>query len=454
MGKDMNRKKFIKTATVAGIGASLMPSMAFSKSGGKDNVRLGIIGTGMRGQWVLWLAAKYDNVEIPAICDIDDEMVESALKILKDAGKPTPKVYKKGGEDFRNMLAKEDIDAVYIATPWEWHHRMSIAAMENGIHVGTEVPAALTVDDCWDLVNISERTGKHCMIMENVCYRRDVMAVLNMVRQGLFGELLHCQGGYQHDLRHVKFNDGKQPYGGGVEFGKKGYSESEWRTQHSVERNGDLYPTHGLGPVSTMLDINRGNRMVHLTSTASQARGLHKYIVDKGGVDHPNANIKFNLGDVVTTVIKCANGQTIMLSHDTNSPRPYSLNFRVQGTEGIWLRDNSSIYIEGRSPDEHWWESDEAYLKEYDHPLWKRFENEAAGSGHGGMDFFIVRAFIESVREGINPPIDVYDAVSMSVICPLSEESIANNSASVEIPDFTRGKWKTNPAIFGVTDEM
>jgi hypothetical protein len=164
--------------------------------------------------------------------------------------------------------------------------------------------------------------------------------------------------------------------------------------------------------------------------------------------------VNFKLGDIVTTVIKCANGETILLSHDTNSPRPYSLNFRVQGTNGIWMRDNQSIYIEDRSPEPHIWESDETYLQEYDHPLWKKFENEAAGSGHGGMDFFIVRAFIEAVKRDIAPPIDVYDSVSMSVICPLSEKSIANNSSSIEIPDFTRGKWKNNKPIFGLTDDI
>ncbi len=447
----MKRKKFIQTSAVAGLGTAILPKLAFSDIVSNKRIKIGVIGTGLRGQWVLWLAAKYPEIDIPAICDIDDDMIESALKILKDAQKPEPKVYKKGDEDFRNMVTNEELDGVYIATPWEWHAEMALAAMKAGKHVGTEVPAALTVDDCWDLVNTSEKTGKFCMIMENVCYRRDVMAVLNMVRQGLFGELLHCQGGYQHDLRHVKFNDGKQPYGGGVKFGKKGYSESKWRTNHSVNRNGDLYPTHGLGPVSTMLDINRGNRMVHLTSTATQSRGLHNYIVKLGGKEHPNAKVQFKLGDIVTTVIKCANGQTIMLSHDTNSPRPYSLNFRVQGTKGIWMRDNDSIYIEGRSTEEHLWESEEEYMQEYDHPLWKRFENEASGSGHGGMDFFILRAFVESIKQDVPPPIDVYDAVSMSVICPLSEESIANNSTSVEIPDFTRGKWKTNQPIFGLT---
>ena len=453
MKNRINRRTFIKSAAATGAAVSIMPSTIFA-SRAQQRVKMGFIGTGMRGQWVLWLAAKYPEVDIPAICDIDDDMIESALKILKDADKPEPKIYKNGDEDFRNMVKNEDLDGVYIATPWEWHHPMSIAAMKNGIHVGTEVPAALTVRDCWDLVNTSERTGKFCMIMENVNYRRDVMAVLNMVRQGLFGELLHCQGGYQHDLRHVKFNDGKQPYGGGVEFGEKGYSEAKWRTQHSVDRNGDLYPTHGLGPVSSMLDINRGNRMVHLTSTATQSRGLHNYIVDKGGPDHPNADVEFSLGDVVTTVIKCANGQSIVLSHDTNSPRPYSLNFRVQGTKGIWMVDNNSIYIEGTSPKSHRWESDEAYLKKYDHPLWKKFEDQAAGSGHGGMDFFIVRALVESLKRDVSPPIDVYDSVSMSVVSPLSEQSIKNGSASVQIPDFTRGKWKTNKPIFGLNDDI
>ena len=400
---------------------------------------------------MLWLAEKYPEVEIPAICDIDDGMIDSALKILNDAGRPEPRVYKKNEEDFRSMLDIETMDGIYIATPWEWHHPMAIAAMKNGVHVGTEVPAALTVKECWDLVNVSESSGKFCMIMENVCYRRDVMAILNMVRKNMFGELLHCQGGYQHDLRHVKFNDGINPYGGGVEFGEKGYSEAKWRTQHSIDRKGDLYPTHGLGPVSSMLDINRGNRMLHLTSTASQPRGLHNYIVDKGGKDHPNAAIDFKCGDIVTTVIKCSQGQTIVLSHDTNSPRPYSLNFRVQGTKGIWQKDARSIYIEGVSEEEHRWDKEDQYLTDYDHPLWKRFEDQAAGSGHGGMDFFILRAFIESLK-GAEPILDVYDAASMSVVSPLSEKSIRLGSASVKVPDFTRGKWKNNDPIFGTND--
>ena len=448
--KKINRRKFIKSSALIGASTALYSSKLFDSKNNDKKLRLGIIGTGLRGQWMTHLCLLRNDVEIKAICDIDYEMINKTLNLIKDAGAFPPDVYKNGDHDFLNLVKRDDIDAVYIATPWEWHHPMAIAAMDEGKHVGTECPAALTVSEIWDLVNTSERSNRHCMLMENVCYRRDVMAVLNMVRQGLFGELLHCQGGYQHDLREVKFNDGKQPYGGGVEFNSSGYSESKWRTQHSIDRNGDLYPTHGVGPISTMLDINRGNRFSHITSTSSQSRGLNKHIINNGGKDHPSANIEFKLGDIVTSVIKCENGETIVLSHDTSSPRPYSLNFRVQGTEGIWMVDNNSIYIENISKDEHRWESDEEYLLKYDHPLWQKFEKQAAGSGHGGMDFFILNAFVESLKRGLRPPIDVYDAASMSVISPLSEKSIRLGSAPVKFPDFTRGKWKSNKPIFGL----
>ena len=451
----MNRRKFIKTSAVLSSASIIKPNIVFGSPSQK--LQIGVIGTGLRGQWMVKLFLKRPDVDIVAICDIDKNMIERTKEIFNSAKRPLPKIYNSGNDDYLNLLANEDLDGVNIATPWRWHHPMAIAAMNNGINVGVEVPAALTVSDCWDLVNTSEKTGKLCMIMENVCYRRDVMAVLNMVRKDLFGEILHLQGGYQHDLRHVKFNNGKQPYGGGVEFGEKGFSESKWRTQHSIDKNADLYPTHGLGPVSPMIDINRGNRMTHLTSTSTQSRGLKKYIVDIGGKNHPNSKIDFKLGDIVTTVIKCEKGQTIVLSHDTNSPRPYSLNFRVQGTKGIWMKDNKSIYIEGASPQSHRWESDEKYMEEFDHPLWKRFSNakeDLSQAGHGGMDFFIARAFLESLKSENNPVIDVYDAASMSVIVPLSESSISSGSKPMNIPDFTRGKWKKNKPIFGFDDRF
>jgi hypothetical protein len=235
------------------------------------------------------------------------------------------------------------------------------------------------------------------------------MAVLQMVRQGVFGELIHMQGGYQHDLRGVKLNDGKAAYSGGVEFGEKGFSEARWRTNHSVHRNGDLYPTHGIGPIAEMLNINYGNRFVSLNSFASKSRGLHDYIVKKGGPDHPNTKVEFKLGDVVTTQIRCANGETILLQHDTSLPCPYSLGFRVQGTHGIWMDVNDSIYIEGLSAKSDEWETAK--------PGWTNtiilLGEMGQGSGecrHGGMDYFVLQDFILSAKNNTHTPMDVFDA--------------------------------------------
>jgi hypothetical protein len=300
------------------------------------------------------------------------------------------------------------------------------------------------------------------MCLENVCYRRDVLAVYNMVRKGMFGELLHLQGGYEHDLRGVKFNDGKTAYNSGVEFGEKGLSEAKWRTNHSLYRNGELYPTHGLGPVAMMIDVNRGNLLTRLSSVSTKARGLHKYIVNhpQGGENHPNAKLIFKLGDIVTTQIQTHNGETILLTHDTNSPRPYNLGFRVQGTQGLWQDFSSGalnagdIYIEGISPKEHQWENPETYLKEHDHILWKKFEKDAVGAGHGGMDFFVENAFIECIKRNVPFPIDVYDLATWYAITPLSEKSISENGQVQEIPDFTRGKWKNRKPDFGMNDQF
>ncbi|MEL6864173.1 MAG: Gfo/Idh/MocA family oxidoreductase, partial [Bacteroidota bacterium] len=352
------------------------------------------------------------------------------------------------------LLEDEKVDAVLIATPWRWHTEMSVAAMKAGKYVGVEVCGAFSIDECWQLVNTHEATGTPLFFLENVCYRRDVMAVLHMVRQDLFGELIHLECGYQHDLRHVKFNDGVNPYGGGVSFGKEGFSEARWRTQHAIYRNGDLYPTHGIGPVAQYTNINRGNRFLHLTSTASKARGLHEYIVnhEKGGPNHPNANIQFKLGDVITTVLKTNNGESIIISHDTGLPRPYSLGFRVQGTKGLWMAVNKSIHLEGRSP-EHRWEPAEPYLTQYDHPLWKRYEQRAIGAGHGGMDFFLLHAFVESAKRNATPPFDVYDAATWLAITPLSEQSIAMGSQPMPFPDFTRGRWMDRQPDFAFGED-
>ncbi|MCA6482316.1 MAG: Gfo/Idh/MocA family oxidoreductase [Chitinophagaceae bacterium] len=453
----MNRRKFIRQTGMASIaGAYSLSGIRAYAATQKDRVRVGIIGTGMRGQNHIEMMLERTDVDIVALADPDPRMLADALTLIKKAGKAEPATYPKGNYDYKNLLKRSDVDAVIIATPWEWHIPQAIDSVQAGKIPGVEVCGAIQLQDCWDIVNASEKTGIPVMALENVCYRRDILAVYNMVRQGLFGELLHLQGGYEHDLRGVKFNDGVTPYNSGAEFGDKGYSEARWRTQHSVNRNGDLYPTHGLGPVAMMIDVNRGNLLTKLSSVATKARGLHQYIVQhpKGGPNHPNASVNFKLGDIVTTQIQTANGETIILTHDTNSPRPYNLGFRVQGTEGIWQDQHAGqfnaglLYIEGKSPKAHAWENPEKMLREYDHPLWKKFENQAVGAGHGGMDFFVDNAFVECIKRNAPFPIDVYDMATWYAITPLSEKSIAEGGQLQYIPDFTRGKWKNRKADF------
>jgi len=448
----MKRRDFLKAsvATAALAGLSL-ESVAKSR---RDRLRFGVIGTGLRGQVHLHELLRREDVEIAAICDIDPYMLERAAALQTEAGRKPARVYTGNPEAWRDMLAAGGLDAVIIATPWEWHAPQAIAAMRAGIAVGCEVVAGITLEDHWQVLRAQQESGAPYMLLENVCYRRDVMAVLNMVRQGVFGEIVHLEGGYEHDLRAVKFNSGVpgKPYGGGVEFGEKGWSEAKWRTPHSVRRSGELYPSHGIGPCAMWIDINRGNRFVRLNSFASKARGLHDYIVKQAGEQHPNAKVKFALGDVVTTQIACENGETILLTHDTSLPRPYSLGFRVQGTEGLWMDVNQSIYIEGKSPEPHKWEAAQAWLDKYDHPLWKKYAGDAEGSGHGGMDFFVVHAFVEALKRREAMPIDIYDAVAWSAITPLSEQSIAEGNRTLDFPDFTEGKWRNRKRIFSLDD--
>ena len=451
----IQRRQFIKQSAVAGAGLALLANTvhAFTKST-ETKIRLGIIGTGLRGQNHLDLLLRRADVDLAAICDVDARMLADSKEMISKSGKKMPAVYTGNDLSWKTMLEKEKLDGIIIATPWEWHKQMIVGSIEVGIkYVGTEVILGTTLQDHWDVVKAAEKYNAQVMMLENVCYRRDVMAVLNMVRQGLFGELIHLQGGYQHDLREVKFNDGVNPYGHGVEFGDKGFSEARWRTNHSVYRNGDLYPTHGIGPIANYININRGNRFLSLCSFSSKARGLHNHVVKMGGKDHPNAKVNFKLGDVVTTSIGCANGETILLQHDTNLPRPYSLGFRVQGTEGLWMDVNKSIYIEGKSPKPHQWEAQKEWLDKYDHPLWIRWSKEAQGSGHGGMDFYVVHAFIESIKRRTATPLDVYDAAAWSAITPLSELSVELGNETVQFPDFTGGQWMYRKPVFALNDE-
>jgi len=447
MEHEISRREFLKRSVSAGaigLSASMYPGFNLF-SAPLEEVRLGFIGVGGQGTGLLRMCLTMDDVEVPAVCDIDEEALQRAQSLVEKSGRNRPEGYSKDEYDYKNLVVRDDLDGIIIATPWVWHTPMAVDTMRAGKYCAPEVWGAASVDEVWQLVKASEETGMPCMMLENHCYDRDSMAVLNMVRRGLFGDLIHCQCGYQHDLRGVKFRPG-------VQFGEGAQGEARWRTEHSIKRNGDLYPTHGIGPIANCLDIDRGNRFVTLTATATKSRGLHQYIVDQEGEEHPYADIKFALGDIVTTVIKCANGETVVINHDTNLPRPYSNMYRVQGTKGLWMEDNMSIYLEGISP-EHEWEPFDSYMQKYEHPLWKNFLQEGVRGGHGGAGYLKTRAFVECVKCQIPTPIDVYDTASWVVISPLTEYSVAMGSEPVEFPDFTAGRWMRRKPIFGLTGE-
>jgi len=404
----------------------------------------GVIGVGLGGTSPVRSLLEREDAAGTSLCDRDPERLRISSQMEEEQHVSHPELFGTDELDYRTLQALEVVDAVIISTPWRWHTPMAVDAMRAGKYTGLEVSAALTMEECWQLVDTHEESGTQLMILENVNFRRDVMAVLHMVRKGVFGELVHFRCGYQHDLREVKFNNGKQPYGGGVEFGEKAISEARWRTQYSIDRNADVYPTHGLGPIAVMADINRGNRFLSITSKATKSIGLHNHIVAIGGPDHPNAAIQFKQGDVITSTIETVRGETIIITHDCNLPRPYSLGFRVQGAKGLWEVDGNRIYVEGRSP-KHRWDDAAVWLNEYDHPLWQEYGEYATGAGHGGMDFFVLQAFVQSARKGIAPPLDVYDAAAWSAVTPLSGRSIAQNGAPQEFPDFTKGKWEKRP---------
>lgn len=445
----MDRRRFISTGTVLAAGISILPSsVVFGRN--MDKVRLGYIGVGLRGNSHIQEGLLRDDVEIVAICDTQERSLAATRARIKKHGAPMPAEYTGSDDAYKKLLDRKDIDAVIIATPWQFHKQMAIDAMRAGKYVGCEVIAGLSLEDHWDIVKTHEETGVPYMTLENVCYRRDVMAVLNMQRQGLFGEMIHLEGGYQHNLRGVLFTD----HNGGIGplYGPEAFSEAQWRTQFNIERNGDIYPTHGAGPLMHYIDINYGNRFTNLVSFASKSRGLDAY-VEEIAPGNANAKINFKNGDVITTMINCANGETVLLSHDTHLPRPYSLGFRVQGTKGLWMDVANSIYIEKQSKNDDEWDNEQEWLTKYDHPLWVKYNKMAEGAGHGGMDWFVFHAFVESVKRKVQTPIDVYDSVTMSAITPLSEKSIAEGNMPQQFPDFTKGKWKTRVSKFALDDD-
>ena len=446
----MNRREFLKTGSMAATGLTFINSDIIFRA--ENKVRLGYIGVGLRGKDHIQEGLLRDDVEILAICDVQENSIQTTLEMFTKAGKKLPKVYTGGLDAYKKLLDRKDIDAVIIASPWEYHKVQAIDAMLAGKRVGCEVIAGISLEDHWDIIHTSEKTGVPYMTLENVCYRRDVLAILNMIRQGIFGELIHLEGGYQHNLRDVLFNDGK-PYGGiGTKYGPEAWSEAQWRTQHNIDRNADIYPTHGAGPLLQFNNINKGNRFTNLVSFSSKARGLSAYIKELDPTS-PKVNLPYKNGDVITTMINCAGGETVLLSHDTHLPRPYSLGFRVQGTEGIWMDVANKIYIDKKSKRKDGWDPAKDWLDTYDHPLWKKYGAKAEGAGHGGMDYFVFNGFIESVKRGVNPPIDVYDSMTLSAITPLSEKSIAEGNMPQAFPDFTQGKWEKVKSTFALGED-
>jgi hypothetical protein len=444
----MHRRDFVRNTAVGLAGLTILPTGSlFARNA--DKIRLGFIGVGQRGRDHINEGLLRSDVDIVAICDIQESSLKYCREQFVKAKKKLPTEYTGGVEAYKKLLDRKDIDGVIIATPWQFHKDQAIDAMRAGKYVGCEVIAGITEQDHWDILKVYEETKVPYMTLENVCYRRDVLAVLNMVRQNVFGELIHLEGGYQHDLRNILFNDGKHFDGKGGEFGPNTVGEAQWRTQFNIERNGDIYPTHGAGPCMHYANINHGNRFTNLVSFASKSRGLNRYI-DKVSPGNKNAKINFKNGDVITTTLNCANGETVVLSHDTHLPRPYSLGFRVQGTEGIWMDVNESIYIEGKSKNYDEWDKAQVWFDKYDHPLWTKYAKVAEGAGHGGMDWFVFNAFVESVKQKKQTPIDVYDSLTMSVITPLSEKSIEEGNTPQKFPDFTNGKWKDRKNDFAL----
>ncbi|SUZ53482.1 uncharacterized protein METZ01_LOCUS6336 [marine metagenome] len=396
-----------------------------------DIVRVGFVGVGGMGGAHVRNFLGLEGIEIVALCDIDSARNEEVSSWVTDDGRAPPAMYGRHETDFVRMCETEDLDLVFTATPWEWHVPVCVSAMENGKHAATEVPATYTTDDCWRLVEYAEKYRKHCVMMENCNYDRPEMMVFHMARLGLLGDILHAECGYLHDLREIKFSE---------------VGEGLWRRAHSMVRDGNLYPTHGLGPVANVMDINRGDQFEYLVSMSSPSQGLQEWAMANYPENHLKRRERYVLGDVNTTMIKTVRGRTIYLSHDTNLPRPYSRIHMVQGTKGLFQGYPHRVHIEGLSPG-HEWQDWMDLRDKYDHPLWKDLEEQSEGAGHGGMDFIEDYRLVKCLREGKPTDMNVYDAAAMSVITPLSEWSVANRSRPIDVPDFTRGRWAQWPKL-------
>lgn len=385
-------------------------------------IRTGIIGVGYRGITHLKLCLELPMVELVAVCDTKYSAPEDA----------SYRVFSEGPYAYRDMLAQCALDLVLICTPWSLHHQQILEVLESGAHVAVEVKGAFSLEECIEMVEVSQKTGKQVIPLENTCYMRSTLAIKNMVREGLFGELVYLQAGYRHDLRFLKVGcDGT--------FGNVGPEHPAWRARYSLTRNADLYPTHGIAPLCQMLDINRGNRFVSLSSFSTKSVGIKQRIQDLGGPCHPDLQLKIALGDVITSVLTTERGEQVILVHDTNLPRPYSLNLEVQGTKGCWNGDLKGIYLEqdpGNRKQEY--TRQEEYFELYDDPLWKENYPEALrlDDHHDGMDYLLLLDIMNALAQDRPVPMNVYDLAVWSAVTPLSEMSINQNGSAQDFPNF------------------
>jgi predicted dehydrogenase len=401
-----------------------------------EKVRVGIIGL-HRGMAHVAACLKIEFCEIVAVCDIFDDRAKYAASECVKGGAKEPAIYSGTEHIWEKMVERDDIDVVYAATPWAWHVPMAVGAMEHGKHAFVEVAAAVTVEDCWKLVDTSERTKRHCVVLENCCYGENELFLLNMAREGVFGELTHAECAYLHDLRGVLFSLG---------------TEGDWRRNYHWEYNGNLYPTHGLGPVAQYLGVGRGDQFKYLVSASSPEKSLTKYRDQAKPNGGRHANEKYICGDMNTSIIKTVLGRTIMLQHDVVSPRPYSRINALYGTGGTFFDYPPRLAINepkkygltaGGSEDWLGGEDMSKMREKFTHPLWRKLRERAEGAGHGGMDFVINWNNLNRLHKGQTPDSVVYDAAAWSSIIELSSRSVATGSMPVGMPDFSRGIWQS-----------
>lgn len=438
MSEKMNRRDVLRMASLASaavIAGKAAPQQPAGKtvSGmrfeAKETVRLGLIGVGGRGSSLLGEFSAVPQVQVNALCDTIKDKVLRAQSRLEKTGKRPPALYHGSDTAFEDLLKRDDLDLVVVATPWVWHTKMAVAAMKQGKHVAVEVPAARTIEECWELVNTSESTRRHCIQLENCCYGYNELLVLNMTRAGMLGELQHGACAYNHDLR-------------GELFSKAG--EGLWRRFEHLDRNGNLYPTHGLGPMAHYLDVNRGDRFDYLVSMSSPSAGLQEYRAKHVPADDPRQKEVYKEGDFNVSLIRTVKGRVIELEHNVSSPQPYDRINLIAGTKGIFRDYPPRIYIDGAPKEE--FQPIDAYKEKWEHPYWKKVGEMARElGGHGGMDFVMAYRLAQCMKDGTAPDIDVYDAAAWSAPGPLSEASVAQGGMPMKFPDFTRGRWEKAP---------